>query len=38
MLIDFGKEMDMISLTHGLKSLREDCTPERHQEIEINII
>ena len=34
----FVKEMDMISLTHGLKSLREDCKPGKHQDIEINIV
>ena len=31
------KGMDLSSPIHGLKSLREDCTPGKHQEIEVNI-
>jgi hypothetical protein len=35
MLIDFCKETDSLSPTHGLRRLREDCT--KHQEIETNV-
>jgi hypothetical protein len=31
------KEMDLLSPTHGLESLRENCSPGKHQEIEIDI-
>jgi len=36
--LTFVREMDMISPTHGLKNLREECEPGKHQEIEITII
>jgi len=36
--LTFVKERDMISPTHGLKSLREDCKPGKHQEIKISIV
>ena len=35
--LTFVKVMDVISPAHCLKSLREDCKPGKHQEIEINI-
>jgi hypothetical protein len=31
------KEMEWLSPTHGLKSVREDCAPRDWQEIEIYI-
>jgi hypothetical protein len=33
----FVKYVDLLPAMHGLKSLREDCTPEMHQEIDIDI-
>jgi hypothetical protein len=33
----FVKGLDLSSPTHGLRSLGEDCTPGKHQEIEVNI-
>jgi hypothetical protein len=32
----FVKGMDLSSPTHGLRSLREDCTCGKHQEIKID--
>jgi len=29
--------MDLLQATHGLESLRENCTPGKHQEIDIDI-
>jgi hypothetical protein len=33
----FVKCMDLVPPTHGLKSLREECTPGKHWEIVIDI-
>jgi hypothetical protein len=33
----FVKYVDLLPQTHGLKSLREDCTPGKQQEIDIDI-
>jgi len=33
----FMKYTDLLPPTHGLKSLREDCTPGKHQESDIDI-
>jgi hypothetical protein len=33
----FVKDMDLLSPTHGLRSLKDDCTPGKHQEIETDI-
>jgi hypothetical protein len=32
----FVKEMALSSPPRGLRSLREDCTPGKHQEIEVD--
>jgi hypothetical protein len=37
MLINFVKEMDWLSPTHGSENPREDCTRGRHQEIGVDI-
>jgi hypothetical protein len=33
----FVKEMDLLPPRHGLRSLREDCTAGKQQDIKINI-
>jgi hypothetical protein len=34
--LTFVKGMNLSSPTHVLRSLREDCTPGKHQEIEVD--
>jgi hypothetical protein len=34
---DFRERNGLVITTHGLKSLRENCTPGKQQEIKINI-
>ena len=36
-LLTFVKEMALLSPTHGFRSLKEECTPGKHQDIETKI-
>jgi hypothetical protein len=37
MFVDFEKEMDFLSPTHGLKGIREDCTAGKYREFKMDI-